>query len=185
LHSAMPTAKLAGQLNARDDRRFLDDLDVAIVNSGFGVDYGDIAEIRSTGVTPWFYNMGEPRPAAGFYLWRTGAEGYLQWHARMPTADPFDPTDGREADVQYLYPTEGSCAAVPDIDAAMIDLVEGITDLRWLAWLESKADTVPAARELLQVLRDRVPRRWTTARTRTADLPAMRASIVDLARRLL
>ncbi|MFO1036108.1 MAG: hypothetical protein U1E45_04615 [Geminicoccaceae bacterium] len=185
LHSAMPTAKLAGQLNARDDRRFLDDLDIAIVNSGFGVDYGDIVELRTAGVIPWFYNMGDPRPAAGFYLWRTAAEGYLQWHARMPTADPFDPTDGREADVQYLYPTDGSCPAVPDIDAAMIDLVEGITDLRWLAWLDAKAATDMTARRLVQTLRDAVPRDWTTARTRTAELPAMRARIVDLARHLL
>lgn len=184
LHSANPSAKLAGQLNAPGDRTWLPHLDVALVNSGFGVDGRDIANLRALGVAPWFYNMGDYRLAAGFYLWRVGAEGYLQWHARMPTADPFDPTDGREGDVQFLYPSVEPCPARPDLHADLLLLNEGILDLRWLRWLEGQAARSAEAARLLRQLRTDVPDRWAAARARAGDLDRWRGRITDLARRL-
>ena len=67
---------------------------------------------------------------AGFNLWRSGAKGYLQWHARMPTADPFDPSDGREDDVQFLLPHIVPCPEIQDVDRGLFELAEGIVDLR-------------------------------------------------------
>jgi hypothetical protein len=95
-----PGVQFAGHLNHPGDRQYLELLDIVLINEGFGVDQRDIEEVRQAGAKPWLYNMTNRRMAAGFYLWRVGAEGYLQWHGRMPTADPFDPTDGREDDVQ-------------------------------------------------------------------------------------
>ena len=158
--------------------------DVVLANPGFGVDAADLARIRQRGAEPWFYNMPDHRLAAGFYLWRVGAGGYLQWHARMPSADPFDPTDGREDDYQFLYPEPASCAAVPDVDARLLALAEGITDLRWLRWLEQRAHHEPRAAALLAGLRDAIAPTWETALSEV-DPDRLRTRITDLARELI
>ncbi|MCB1772201.1 MAG: hypothetical protein KDI88_01175 [Gammaproteobacteria bacterium] len=177
-----PSAILAAHLNDPGDRRFLDDLDIALVNDGFGVDADDIQSIRKQGVTPWLYNLRNWRAASGFYLWRVGAAGYLQWHARMPTADPFDPTDGREDDVQFLFPAATSCPDVADLDVRLFDIVEGITDLRWLLWLEQAARTGRPAAALLDELREAVPGRWSgVEKLDDAQFDAWRERIVRLA----
>lgn len=182
MRAAAPGARLAGHLNDPRDARLLPLLDLATVNHRFGADAADIAGLRAAHVAPWLYNMPRLRMAAGFYLWRSGADGLLQWHARMPTADPFDPTDGREGDVQFLWPTPGVCDP-PDLDEDLLALAEGAEDLRWLAWLA--ASPAPEAAALLARLRREVPNRWQAA----AALPAgtemeWRAAIEALARRL-
>jgi hypothetical protein len=183
LRAAMPTARLAGQLNAPADEKYLKYLDIALVNMGFGVDAADLKRVRQAGATPWFYNMGSFRLAAGFYFWRVGAEGYLQWHGRSPTADPFDPTDGREADIQMLYPSAKTCPTVPDIHANLLQLAEGINDLRWLKWLDSVASTDDRAIRLRARLLEEIPDRWEPARQLDpAQLDRWRQDIMALAR---
>jgi hypothetical protein len=177
-----PAALLAAHLNDPADRRYLDDLDIALVNDGYGVDAGDIRDLRQRGVEPWLYNLRHRRAAAGFYLWRVGAAGYLQWHARMPTADPFDPTDGREDDVQFLYPVATACPEIPDLDFRLFGIVEGITDLRWLLWLEQAAATEPRAAALLEQLMQAVPDRWSAVSLlEDLQVDAWRERIVRLA----
>lgn len=152
--------KLAAHLNTSADRRFLRYLDYALLNPGFGVDVKNVRRIRASGTRVWFYNMGLPRLASGFYLWKSGAGGYLQWHARMPTADPFDPTDGREDDFQMLYPMAEICAPLPELDSLLVDMAEGILDLRWLRWLERRAKNDDRADDLLDEISDAIPDRW-------------------------
>jgi hypothetical protein len=164
LRTASPGIVLAGHLNSPGDARFLDAFDVVLINAGYGVDLPDLDRLRRQDKAPWFYNMEDRRLAAGFYLWRTGAAGYLQWHARMPTADPFDPTDGREGDFQLLDPTAEPCAAMVDVDAGLLELSDGITDLRWGLWLAEQGRTSPAAAALLGVLRAEIPTKWADAR---------------------
>jgi hypothetical protein len=164
LRAASPGIRLAGHLNAPDDDRFLDAFDIVLINSGYGVDVTDVQRLRRQDKTPWFYNMEDRRLAAGFYLWRTDAAGYLQWHARMPTADPFDPTDGREGDFQLLYSTPEPCAPTVDIDSGLLELAAGITDLRWALWLDAQAATSPAAAALRSELRAEIPTRWEESR---------------------
>jgi hypothetical protein len=126
--------------------------------------------------------MEQPRLAAGFYLWRVKAAGYLQWHARMPTADPFDPTDGREGDIQFLYPTAEICPAVPDLDRNLLRIADGVTDLRWVLWLEQRAIDDPAARKLLADLSAAIPEQWEEAKDLAdLDLERLRQMIADLA----
>jgi hypothetical protein len=179
-----PGIRLAGHLNDPRDARLLPLLGIATVNPRFGADAADVARLREAGVAPWLYNMPRLRLAAGFYLWRSGADGLLQWHARMPTADAFDPTDGREGDVQFLWPTPGVCDP-PDFDADALALAEGAEDLRWLAWLEAAAQGTPEAGALLARLRQEVPGRWAAA----AMLPGgteegWRRAIEELAKHL-
>ena len=182
MRAAAPGAPLAAHLNDPRDAALLPLLDLATVNHRFGADAADIARIRGAGVSPWLYNMPRLRLAAGFYLWRSGAEGLLQWHARMPTADAFDPTDGREGDVQFLWPTPGVCDP-PDLDADVLALAEGAEDLRWLAWLD--AARAPEAVALRDRLRREVPARWQDAAALPPDAEAAwRAEILALARRL-
>ncbi|MEA2757063.1 MAG: hypothetical protein QOJ54_3352, partial [Aliidongia sp.] len=120
--------------------------------------------------------------AAGFFLWRSGAEGYIQWHGRLPTADPFDPTDGREADVMLLPVTAQSCLAVPDVDAQLLRFVRGIDDLRWMLWLEGQAKNGGEAATLLARMRGAVPGRWSIDDQPKLDLVALRRDLAALAR---
>jgi hypothetical protein len=130
------------------------------------------------------YDMPDVEAAAGFHLWRTGAAGYLQWHGRAIGADPFDPTDSGEADVQ-LYPMQPEpCAAVPDLDLRLLQIGRGVADLRWMLWLEAAAARSPDARALLAELRQEIPAAWRSGDAPLLDLPGWRRRLADLAARL-
>lgn len=183
LREAGSEARLAGHLNDPADAALLPLLQLATVNQRFGADASDIARLNAAGVRPFLYNMPRLRLAAGFYLWRSGAEGLLQWHGRMPTADAFDPTDGREGDVQFLWPTPGLCAP-PDLDADLLELLAGQEDLRWLAWLETAPG--PEAAALRRRLRREVPATWREAMALPPEAPASwQNAITALARNLM
>lgn len=154
-----PAVIRAGHFNHPAQAPLLAEVEIALINAGFGADKADVARVRAAGASPWFYNLGTPR-AAGFYLWQSGAEGYLQWHGRMPTALPYDPTDGRESDFMLLGPQ--ACEA-HRLSHDLLLLQQAIEDLRWLAWLEQEARYQVNAALLLQRLRDQVPSRWQLA----------------------
>lgn len=163
LQNESPFAKRAGHLNHPRDKQYLPYLDLVLINAGYGVDAPHIQQIKAQKKTPWFYNMEDSRLAAGFYLWRVGAAGYLQWHARMPTADPYDPTDGREDDVQMLYPNETVCSQQQAIDYTLMQMVQGLSDLRWLRWLDQQAKTHNKARQLQSEIKRLIPPLWQDA----------------------
>ncbi|HHQ4643260.1 TPA: hypothetical protein ACSP3W_001521 [Aeromonas veronii] len=154
-----PAVIRAGHFNHPGQVGLLAEVEIALFNAGFGADKTDVARVRQHKVTPWFYNLGTPR-AAGFYLWQSGAEGYLQWHGRMPTALPYDPTDGRESDFMLLGPQ--ACEA-HRLSHDLLLLQQAIEDLRWLAWLEQEARYQVEAALLLERLRDQLPTRWQVA----------------------
>lgn len=181
VHRTAPGAKLAGFLNNPADAALLPALAVALVNTGYGADAEHIAALRARGIKPFLYNMPEPRLASGAYLWRSGAAGMAQWHGRMPTADAFDPTDGREGDVQFFWPSPGICDP-HDLDADVLDLVEGAEDLRWLAWLDAAKDRRAVA--LRARLWAEVPDRWNAAARLAGKASVWRRDIVELARLL-
>ncbi|AMO54725.1 hypothetical protein GZ77_24015 [Endozoicomonas montiporae] len=185
LHSQSLDMRTAGHLNNPKQSDLLDVTDLAIMNHGYGVSKDTIESLQSRRKV-WLYNMPAPRLAAGFYLWHTHADGYLQWHGRMPTADPFDPTDGREGDVIYMYPWQGSCPNVMDIHKRLLDLHEATIDLRWLQWLENQAGSNAEARALVEALRSAVPDDWDKAYKNLSNeqLMEMRQSIIELAKRL-
>jgi len=150
----------AAHLNQKADKQYLKSLDIALINEGFGVDGKDIERVRTAGTEPWFYNLSSARLAGGFYLWKHRVSGYLQWHARMPTADPYDPTDGREDDIQMMPAMARVCATTPDITQQLIDLVHGVNDRRWLSWLDEQAKHHSDARQLRQKLLHKIPSNW-------------------------
>lgn len=196
-----PGILLAGHLNHQSDTHYTNAFDLVLINDGFGANAERIHALHTTGTSAWLYNLGNHerpgslRAASGFFLWRTHSDGYLQWHARMPTADPADPTDGRESDVQFLYPMQEVCATVPDIDASLFEIMEGIQDLRWILWLEHLAQPTThapphqkqrEARSLLEKLTRIIPNDWETMNTPsntdlTATLTAWRREIQALA----
>ncbi len=191
LRAADPAVKLAAQLNNPADLKVIDLFDTVLINEGFGIDVRDVARATRGGRDVWLYNTGRPRFTAGYWLPATGAARYLQWHARMPTADPFDPTDGREGDVQMLFPNPLACPARHDIHADVLEMAEGLIDQRWLAWLEAR--TEPEAKALYDKIAAATPDGWRTALGQysngvgaraAARLDQLRNSIVELARRL-
>lgn len=176
-----PGARVAGHLNAPNDFALRTLFDVVLVNQGFGIDAGRLASVTAGGTETWLYNTGRPRFSAGLWLWRTSAGRFLQWHARMPTADPFDPTDGREGDVQAFTPERAICARTPDIDEGVLEMAEGLIDQRWLLWL----DREPRGEALRRRLIDRLGTRWDAASTLDgAGVTSLRQEIEALARTL-
>jgi hypothetical protein len=182
LRGAMPDAKIAGHLNHKEDRKLLPLFDVALLNVGFGIDADELQDIRTKGTVPWLYNMPNAELAAGFYLWRSTASGYLQWHGRIPTADPFDPTDGRESDVMLLPITEQACLAVPDIDDGLLRIARGVDDARWMTWLDRVAATNKDAAALRDRIRRAIPGVWKGAVVPKVDILELRAELVQFAR---
>jgi len=175
----VPALRTAAQFNSPADLGRLAGVDIALINPGLPLRRGMIADLHTKGLQPWLYNTGHPRLAAGLWGALSGARGYLQWHGRMPTADPFDPSDGREGDVQFLPPTADLCPALPDLHRDLLDLAEGIEDARWLAWAQRHA---PAQAFQLSQL---IPDDWSSAsRLTTADLAQLRRPLMELARTL-
>ena len=180
LRRTTPGVQLAGHLNAPKDDRFAPLFDTLIINEGFGIDPATITRHVKSGKRVWFYNTFSPRVTAGHWLWSTDAERYVQWHARMPTADPFDPIDGREADFQVIYPTATVCPKTPDIHRDLLRLAEGVIDQRWLLWLERQ--TAPDAKVLTAELRTVFAKSFDRAKAATRkDLNAIRERIMALA----
>jgi hypothetical protein len=176
-----PNSQRAGHLNHHQDDVYTSAFDLALVNDGYGLNEQRLRAFKPGSV--WLYNLNDHiRLAAGFFLWRSSAGGYLQWHARMPTADPFDPTDGREDDAQLLYPMAVPCPITPDIDASLLDLAEGIQDLRWLLWLEEQALKGGAAKQLLNDIKAAIDDNWWIAKQLShAQLQLWRQRILALA----
>lgn len=180
IRAAAPGVLLAGHLNNPDDRQYLDAFDVAVVNEGFGLDADVLEDLADRGIDVWLYNTWEPRVTAGYWLWATDAERYVQWHARMPTADPFDPIDGREGDVMAILPMAEICAPQPALHRDFLRLAEGVVDQRWLLWLDAQ-DTDDAA-ALRARLRDWSEDGWRAAvAAGDAEMARIRAAIIALA----
>ena len=158
--------KSAGHMNKERQDELTGVTDLLLINHGTTVTRERIERLQEQS-TVWLYNMPRPELAAGLYLWSSGADGYMQWHGRMPTADPFDPTDGREGDVVYIYPAASPCPATLAIHRRLLDLHEATIDLRWLQWLETVS--APQARQLLEELRDTIPQQWQRMATMTAE----------------
>ncbi len=179
LRAKAPAARLGGHLNTPIDSAFVPLFDTVIVNPGFGIDLADLDRLKAAKKGVWLYNTSAPRQTAGLWLWRTSADRYVQWHARMPTADPFDPLDGREADYQMIYPTFEICPRQPDIHRDLLRLAEGVVDQRWLTWLAGQ--TTPAARNLSAGIKASFSGRFVDARNQSrAQLEALRGRIMDM-----
>ena len=179
LRSGTPGIRLGGHLNSPSDRAFAALFDTIIINPGFGVDVNDIAEQVRAGREVWFYNTFKPRLTSGFWLWRTEAERYVQWHARMPTSDPFDPLDGREGDFSMILPDTQLCREQPDIHRDILEMAQGMIDQRWLTWLSNQ--TSPDARRLSAKLRTLFRGQWQlAAKADLAIVQAIRDEVIDV-----
>ena len=181
LKQLRPNIRFAGHFNARGDEQYAADLDIIVVNPGFGVDAAQLTALLGDKEI-WLYNMGLPRLAAGLFLHTSRATRYLQWHARMPTADPFDPTDGREDDFQMFLPSLNNCPVQPDINEAMLDMAAGLVDQRWLLWLDNQ--TSPEAISLITRWKAIASEPWATL-SKTPDITNIfRNEVIELARHL-
>ncbi|USE36516.1 hypothetical protein [Endozoicomonas sp. SCSIO W0465] len=158
----------AGHMNHDHQAELAEVTDLLLINHGTEVTEDNISHWQENS-TVWLYNMPKPTIAAGLFLWRSGAEGYLQWHGRMPTADPFDPTDGREGDVIYIYPSVSPCPTTRDIHRRLLDLHEATLDLRWLQWLEDISPRQTEAKQMLAELRAEIPPQWERAALMTEE----------------
>ena len=180
LRASIPDIRLAGHLNAPHDAALAPLFDVILINQGYGIDRDDITAAKKAGPEVWLYNTERPRLSAGLWLWASGARRYVQWHARMPTADPFDPLDGREGDVQMIYPRAMPCPEQPHIARGLLQMAEGSVDGRWLAWLDLQ--TGAAAETLRRRINKRLGDTWAhAARLDAADMSAIRHEIIALA----
>ena len=155
-----PTIQVAGHLNSDSAMDLADVLDVSIVNHGFGLTARRLHPLRGEGRAVWFYNLPDPKIAAGLLAWAHRADGYLQWHAMMPTAAPWDPTDGREGDFYLVYPDERICSDHPTLDRKLLDMAAGQTDGRWLAFLAQEAPPGSTLAASVEEIRRGIAEAW-------------------------
>ena len=194
MHSANQIAKVAGHLNNPNQKTLIKELDLILINHGFGINKAEVEEIHrmktpnsSTSKQVWLYNMPDFRLAAGAFLWHSNADAYVQWHGRMPTANPYDPTDGREADYQFFYPQPTACMASPDVDKALFELAMGQYELRWYGWLEQQAEQMkhPKAKTLKAKIERALGDDWQQAQKISHfKLDQWREQIITLAQTL-
>jgi hypothetical protein len=170
LRSAAPAARLAAQLNNPRQADLVPLYDVVLTNPGFGVDAADLAQIRKRGAEP--------------------CSGTRACRARTPSTRPMagrtttsSSTRRRRSAVPFRTSMPG-CSPSPRASARLLALAEGITDLRWLRWLEVRAATEPRATALLNELRAAVAPIWEDA-MRDTDPDRLRQRITDLARKLI
>lgn len=140
--------KTAGQYNHDKDQSWFAQTDLNLINAGVTLTHDFLAPWVAQGRRFWLYNIEDHYTAASLLSWFLPVEGYLQWHARMPTALPYVPFDGREDDVQFLYPQAQICPNFYHISAGLGALSNGITDHRWLLWLDEQALQQPQAKRL-------------------------------------
>lgn len=183
IRATVPGARIAAQLNSPADRRLIRHFDTVLLNDGYGLDLASLADAAAFGREVWIYNSTNFRLASGLWLWHSPAKRYLQWHARMPTADPLDPTDGREGDVQAIFPSRETCPPVPTIHRGLLDMADGIVDQRWLAWLA--AQTGDLARRRSREIAAAVGASWRRAAALSpGELQRIRESIIEVYRTL-
>lgn len=157
LKNELSPLKTALQLNHAEQIVLAESGDLLLINHGFGASHHDIQQLAQSKKV-WLYNMPKYRHAAGLMLWHSQAQAYVQWHGRMPTANPYDPTDGREADYQFFPPQPTPCSVVPDVDRRLFDLMRGYNDLAWFHWLQQQS--TPAAEALLRDIQQQVGDDW-------------------------
>ncbi len=138
----------AGHFNHPDDHKLMQQVTTALVNEGVMDTYQDLSELTQRFKDVWLYNITDTRYSAGYLSWFYPVKGYLQWHARMPTALPFSPIDGREDDVQFLYPQSPTCPSLYSVDEALFLFAQGVDDHRWLLWLDQQVGKTQQAADL-------------------------------------
>ena len=110
-----------------------------------------LAAARRDGAQIWSYNLGWPRAAWGWYLWRTGSTGYHQW------ADRFVFNNAEGGWIHSLITPQGVVTSVSFERAR-----EGVEDYRTFATLAARADRLDArglhdaAREIRDLLAETV-----------------------------
>lgn len=140
LAQTLPDLKRIAQLNKKIHSRLVEVFDAVLINHGYQLTERRLQDLREKNVDVYLYNLPHLRFSVGSYLWRIKGKGFWQWHGRMPTAHPFDPTDGREDDVQLLLPNTKVCS-LPAIHSGLLAIRQGINDHRWLNWLVKNANT--------------------------------------------
>ena len=183
LRARTPHIRLAAHLNSAHDERFIPLFDTILINDGFGLDANRINRAAAHKRDVWLYNTNAPRLTAGLWLWSTAATRYVQWHGRLPTADPFDPLDGREGDAQMIYPSLEVCSRQPDIHRTLLKAAEGVVDQRWLLWLSRQSS--PQARDLTNAIKLDIGGEWKAASKKSGDeLTDIRDKIIAFSRGL-
>ena len=136
LYRQVPGIRTFSTINTEKELRMLPFLDMVAVNVGVRITGGLIEKIRRSGTRLGFFNIGGSRYAFGFYLWRTGADLYLQWHWNDPKQDPFVFIDGSFNECSFSYQTEDDIYSTYRLELAR----EGVDDFRYALTLERLLD---------------------------------------------
>ncbi|WP_191600475.1 hypothetical protein [Marinomonas algicola] len=175
--------KTYAQLNHSQHDLLIDQYQSVLINQGYGLTESRLNDLTVKNTPYYLYNLPNLRASAGHYLWRSNAQGFWQWHARMPTAHPFDPTDGREDDVHFILPTLKGCER-PTIRADLLSLRAGINDFRWLSWLSQNAKNHIDFAILQQEIRHKISLNYLNNNFKNKELNRNIKSIKQLAQSL-
>ena len=145
--------RLAGFLNNPRDLPWIAQLDRSYLNDGFGLNPKRLRSLASQGHELWLYNIENPRWGAGLALQQEALNGAVFWHARLPTAWPGNPTDGRETDISWIGDPTEICEPLKP-SAQLFRLVQGVEDQRWARWAQQQGLPVTQSQS------DSILKRW-------------------------
>lgn len=151
-------------MNGPSERIMVPHLDIAMPNLAFPLG-DDIFEFMDKNHTElWLYNCGNQRITQGFWTWRMGAKGRIQWEYRTLASIPWDdPGGGGSSRYTIAYPSPNGIVPTVASDA----IRAAITDHRYMKTLEkyvemrrddpAYAKQVKAAKQFMDYLREHLP----------------------------
>jgi hypothetical protein len=130
----VPGIKTIASVNGPYEKILAPYLSIICPNSAFPITEENLNYIRECGTELWVYNIGTSRFSSGFYLWKIGAKGRLQWSGSV-SCSPYDDFDGAHPETSYMYyysrPNDYPVATL-----YLEKMREGIYDYRYIKTLE-------------------------------------------------
>jgi len=160
-------------------------LSIICPNYAFPITEENLNYIRECGTELWVYNIGTSRFSSGFYIWKIGAKGRLQWSGSS-SCSPYDDFDGASPETNYMYyysrPNDYPVASL-----SLEKMREGIYDYRYIKTLEKAIErcknikkpgaekVIKEAGDLLEEIRNKIDvdmRKYFTTQVRPEEVGA-------------
>ena len=129
----VPGVRTMASMNGPAEKVVVPCVTMAVTNHAFPITEETVKYIRDCGAELWLYNVGVSRFSFGFYPWRLGAKGRMQWCHRSAMGCPYNSFDGYST-YYFTMPTpEGT----PLATLTFAGICEGLDDLRYIRTLEA------------------------------------------------
>jgi len=155
---------LATSLRFQISEQMMPSLDIVQPNAAWPINEQTVAPARKAGVELWTYNMGSNRNSYGYYQWKIGSRGRVQWTFDWSETNPV-PYFGFGGGAAHCT-VDPHLACIPSHQWFVV-YREGLTDYRYVQLLEARIKAQPRsaaaaqARKVLEELGSRLSMSYT------------------------